>query len=80
MTRGLAEMARLGAAMGAKAETFAGLSGMGDLIVTCGSMHSSNRRAGDPDRPGDKPRRSRPPGGDGGGVSRRRCRLEAGPP
>ena len=46
MTRGLAEMARLGAAMGAKAETFAGLSGMGDLIVTCGSMHSRNRRAG----------------------------------
>ncbi len=46
MTRGLAEMARLGTAMGAKAETFAGLSGMGDLIVTCGSMHSRNRRAG----------------------------------
>ncbi len=46
MTRGLAEMARLGVAMGAAAETFAGLSGMGDLIVTCGSMHSRNRRAG----------------------------------
>ncbi len=46
MTRGLAEMARLGTAMGANAETFAGLSGMGDLIVTCGSMHSRNRRAG----------------------------------
>lgn len=46
MTRGLAEMARLGAAMGARTETFAGLSGMGDLIVTCGSMHSRNRRAG----------------------------------
>jgi len=46
MTRGLAEMARLGVAMGARAETFAGLSGMGDLIVTCGSMHSRNRRAG----------------------------------
>lgn len=46
MTRGLAEMARLGTAMGARAETFAGLSGMGDLIVTCGSMHSRNRRAG----------------------------------
>lgn len=46
MTRGLAEMARLGVAMGASAETFAGLSGMGDLIVTCGSMHSRNRRAG----------------------------------
>ena len=46
MTRGLAEMARLGVALGAKAETFAGLSGMGDLVVTCGSMHSRNRRAG----------------------------------
>lgn len=46
MTRGLAEMARLGVAMGAQPETFAGLSGMGDLIVTCGSMHSRNRRAG----------------------------------
>lgn len=46
MTRGLAEMARLGTAMGAKSETFAGLSGMGDLVVTCGSMHSRNRRAG----------------------------------
>lgn len=46
MTRGLAEIARLGVAMGAKASTFAGLTGMGDLIVTCGSMHSRNRRAG----------------------------------
>lgn len=46
MTRGLSEVARLGAAMGARLETFAGLAGMGDLIVTCGSMHSRNRRAG----------------------------------
>ena len=46
MTRGLSEIARLGMAMGARPETFAGLSGMGDLIVTCGSMHSRNRRAG----------------------------------
>lgn len=46
MTRGLAEMARLGKAMGAKEETFMGLSGIGDLIVTCTSMHSRNRRAG----------------------------------
>ena len=46
MTRGLAEMARLGVALGAKSATFAGLSGMGDLVVTCGSMHSRNRRAG----------------------------------
>ncbi len=46
MTRGLAEIARLGAAMGAQEHTFAGLSGMGDLMVTCGSMHSRNLRAG----------------------------------
>ncbi len=46
MTRGMAEMTRLGIAMGGKAETFAGLSGIGDLIVTCTSMHSRNRRAG----------------------------------
>ncbi len=46
MTRGLAEMARLGVAMGGHAETFSGLSGMGDLVVTCGSTHSRNRRAG----------------------------------
>lgn len=46
MTRGLAEIARLGAAMGAHERTFAGLSGMGDLMVTCGSMHSRNLRAG----------------------------------
>ena len=46
MTRGMAEMARLGVALGGKSETFAGLSGMGDLIVTCTSMHSRNRRAG----------------------------------
>lgn len=46
MTRGLVEIARLGMAMGAQERTFAGLSGMGDLMVTCGSMHSRNRRAG----------------------------------
>lgn len=46
MTRGLAEIARLGIEMGAKPLTFAGLAGVGDLIVTCGSMHSRNRRAG----------------------------------
>lgn len=46
MTRGLAELARLGMAMGANRETFAGLAGVGDLIVTCTSMHSRNRRAG----------------------------------
>jgi glycerol-3-phosphate dehydrogenase (NAD(P)+) len=46
MTRGIVEIARLGVKMGAKAATFAGLSGIGDLIVTCTSMHSRNRRAG----------------------------------
>ncbi len=46
MTRGLAEITRLGVAMGGKAETFGGLTGIGDLIVTCTSMHSRNRRAG----------------------------------
>lgn len=46
MTRGLAEIMRLGVAMGAKPETFGGLTGIGDLIVTCTSMHSRNRRAG----------------------------------
>ena len=46
MTRGLAEMTRLGVAMGASPATFSGLSGIGDLIVTCTSMHSRNRRAG----------------------------------
>lgn len=46
MTRGIHEIARLGIAMGAKAQTFNGLTGIGDLIVTCTSMHSRNRRAG----------------------------------
>ncbi len=46
MTRGLTEIARLGVAMGGCRETFAGLSGVGDLIVTCTSMHSRNRRCG----------------------------------
>ena len=46
ITRGMAEITRLGVAMGAKMETLYGLSGIGDLIVTCASMHSRNRRAG----------------------------------
>lgn len=46
MTRGIVEMARLGESLGASRNTFAGLSGIGDLIVTCTSMHSRNRRAG----------------------------------
>ena len=47
MTRGIAERSRLGVAMGAKEKTFAGLSGIGDLIVTCTSKHSRNRNAGE---------------------------------
>jgi glycerol-3-phosphate dehydrogenase (NAD(P)+) len=47
VTRGLAEMARLGEASGARNETFSGLAGMGDLIVTCWSHHGRNRRAGE---------------------------------
>ena len=47
VTRGLAEMARLGEACGARGETFAGLAGIGDLIVTCWSSHGRNRRAGE---------------------------------
>lgn len=46
MTRGMVEMARLGVALGGEAATFWGLTGMGDLIVTCTSMHSRNRRCG----------------------------------
>ena len=46
MTRGRAEIVRIGTKLGGKIETFLGLTGMGDLIVTCTSMHSRNRRAG----------------------------------
>lgn len=46
ITRGMVEIGRLGMAMGGKFETFSGLTGIGDLIVTCASMHSRNRRAG----------------------------------
>ncbi|MFU0823947.1 NAD(P)H-dependent glycerol-3-phosphate dehydrogenase [Clostridium sp.] len=46
MTRGMSEIVRIGTKLGAKKETFFGLSGIGDLIVTCTSMHSRNRRAG----------------------------------
>lgn len=46
MTRGIREISELGVAMGADQNTFGGLSGIGDLIVTCCSMHSRNRRAG----------------------------------
>jgi glycerol-3-phosphate dehydrogenase (NAD(P)+) len=55
ITRGLAEMARLAAACGARPETFAGLAGMGDLIVTCWSRLSRNRRAGELIAQGAKP-------------------------
>ena len=47
MTRGIAEISRLGEELGARADTFAGLSGMGDLIVTCMSKHSRNRYVGE---------------------------------
>jgi glycerol-3-phosphate dehydrogenase (NAD(P)+) len=47
MTRGLAELTRLGVAMGAEAATFAGLAGVGDLIATCMSPHSRNRTVGE---------------------------------
>ena len=47
ITRGLAEMARFGVAMGGRAETFAGLSGLGDLVATCTSRHSRNRGVGE---------------------------------
>lgn len=46
ITRGIAEIARLGVKMGGKMETFSGLTGIGDLIVTCASVHSRNRKAG----------------------------------
>ncbi len=46
MTRGMAEIVRIGTKLGGKSETFLGLTGMGDLIVTCGSLHSRNRKAG----------------------------------
>jgi len=46
ITRGIAEITRLGTTMGGSPETFSGLTGIGDLIVTCASMHSRNRRAG----------------------------------
>ena len=47
ITRGLAEITRLGIAMGGKQETFAGLTGLGDLVVTCASVHSRNHKAGE---------------------------------
>ncbi len=66
MTRSLAEVARLGMRLGADFATFAGLAGIGDLIATCTSVHSRNRRAGElighgEDRrtgPGDRSARS----------------------
>lgn len=47
ITRGLAEITRLGTAMGGRQETFAGLTGLGDLVVTCASVHSRNHKAGE---------------------------------
>lgn len=54
LTRGLAEIARLGEAMGAEHQTFSGLSGLGDLFVTCDSKHSRNRRIGERIGKGEK--------------------------
>ena len=65
MTRAMAEITRLGEKLGGSRQTFGGLAGMGDLIVTCTSMHSRNRRAGILIGQGKTPR-----GGHGG--SRRR--------
>lgn len=55
LTRGLAEISRLGLAMGADQATFSGLSGLGDLFVTCNSKHSRNRRVGEKIGKGEKP-------------------------
>ena len=63
ITRGLAEMARLGEACGARPETFAGLAGMGDLIVTCWSRHGRNRHAGELIARAPRPRRPPPRSG-----------------
>ena len=65
ITRGIAEISRLGMTMGGKFETFCGLSGMGDLIVTCASMHSRNRLRRYPDRSGQDNGRSHGRGQDG---------------
>ena len=59
MTRGLAEMTRLGLACGARSDTFAGLAGMGDLIATCWHPHGRNRRAGELVGRGVKPEQAR---------------------
>ena len=66
ITRSLAEMARLGAALGGKRETFQGLSGAGDLIVTCFSRHSRNRRVGERLGRGESPPRYSKVDADGG--------------
>jgi glycerol-3-phosphate dehydrogenase (NAD(P)+) len=87
MTRGLAEIARLGTALGAQPQTFAGLAGLGDLVATCGSPLSRNRtfaragplaRRGDADHRGHDRGHARGPAGDRGGRAARVPLGEAG--
>ena len=86
MTRGLAEMSRLGAAFGADPRTFAGLAGLGDLVATCCSDHSRNRRAGlllargvPPGRPGGAHRHGRRGRRHGADAAPHRPRARARP-
>ena len=79
MTRGLAEITRIGVALGAEPETFLGLAGMGDLLLTCTGDLSRNRRVGPGPRPGPQARRDRGGAGRGrGGRSQTTRRRRAG--
>ena len=78
MTRGLTEIARLGVAMGARKETFAGLAGVGGFIVTSTSPHSRNRRAGILMGQGESPKDAMGAGGGGGGGKVERGKKKKG--
>ena len=78
LTRGLAEMMRLGIAAGANALTFAGLAGIGDLIATCGSRLSRNHQLGSSSRPGGRGPRSRGRWRNGRGRLHRSLRARPG--